>query len=87
MPYLKLGRPPNKDVEPKIKEILSKTPYITRASIKRQYKEITGKGVGFWTVDKALKELIKKDIVTEVVNSKELRKVAVYYLSDGRKRR
>jgi len=83
---MKPGRPENKDVIPIIKQILEKTPYITRQAIKRRYKEITNLGVGFGTVDKYLKQLIKKDIVTEVVNSKEQRKVAVYYLSDGGRR-
>lgn len=84
---MKVGRPTNNKVTPLIKQILEKEPYITRQALVRKYKNITGEGVGFGTIDKYLKDLIKKDIVTEVINSKELRKVAVYYLSDGRKRR
>jgi len=84
---MKVGRPPNINVEPRIKEILEKHPYITRENLRKRYQEFTGKGIGFGTIDKYLKNLIKKDIVAEIINSKEIRKVAVYYLADGKRRR
>ena len=85
---MKQGRPVNNEIEPAIKKILEKSPYINRNAICKRYKDMKGYGVGYGTMEKALRGLIKEGIVEEVINNKsETRLTAVYYLSDGRKRR
>lgn len=80
---MKRGRPQNTEVFRVIPDILKDRPLTTPGALKKYYKDITGKGIGYDTINRALKELIEQNLV-EAKGSNEFvgkkRKVVVYSL-------
>lgn len=80
---MKRGRPQNTEVFRVIPEILKDKPLTTPGALKKYYKEITGKGVGYDTIKRALNELVEQKVVeTQTSNdfSGKKRRVIVYSL-------
>lgn len=80
---MKRGRPSNSEVFRIIPEILKDKPLSTPGAMKKYYKEITGCGIGYDTIKKALNELVEQKLVdaqesNDFTNKK--RKVVVYSL-------
>lgn len=80
---MKRGRPANSEVFRLIPEILKDRPLTTPGAMKRYYKELTGRGVGYDTIKRALDELVEQKLI-EVQTSNDFankkRKVVVYSL-------
>jgi len=80
---MKRGRPQNTEVFRVIPEILKDRPLTTPGALKRLYKEVTGKGVGYDTIKRALDELVEQKIVEAQISNEfpgKKRKVVVYSL-------
>ena len=80
---MKRGRPPNIEVFRMLPDILKDKPLSTPGAMKRYYKELTGDGIGYDTIKRALDELVEQKVV-EVQASNDFankkRKVVVYSL-------
>jgi len=80
---MKRGRPQNSEVFRLIPEILKDRPLTTPGALKKLCKELTGRGVGYDTVKRALNELVEQKLV-EAQSSNEFsgkkRNVVVYSL-------
>ena len=80
---MKRGRPANAEVFRVIPEILKDRPLTTPGALKKVYKDLTGKGIGYDTIKRALDEMVEQKVV-EAQGSNEFsgkkRKVVVYSL-------
>ena len=78
----KMGRPRNREIHRWIKTILEERPFQNPRCIKNRYKELTGRGVGYDTIKRALDLLLEQEIITELTVGKgRLRRARVYSLS------
>jgi len=77
----KVGRKENREIIRYIPLISRERPLQNPEAIKRRYKELTGRGIGYDTVRKALNELVEDGAITEkVINQTEKRRTVVYSL-------
>ena len=84
---MKRGRPPNSEVFRMLPEILKDKPLSTPGAMKRYYKELTGNGIGYDTIKRALDELVEQRVI-EVPNSiviEILMDEYGIYVNEGRK--
>ena len=78
----KPGRPRNQEILRWIPIILKERPLQNPECIKRRYKQLTGNGVGYDTVRKALNHLVEQGLVSELRSGKSrIRKTRVYSIA------
>jgi len=77
----KPGRPRNQEILRWIPVILEERPLQNPQRIRERYRELTGRGVGYDTVKKALDHLVEQGVVTELKTGRgKIRKTRVYSL-------
>jgi len=77
----KPGRPGNQEIFRWIPVILEERPLQNPECIRRRYRELTGRGIGYDTVRKALDHLVEQGVVTELKTGRcKIRKTRVYSL-------
>mgnify|MGYP001564791297 CR=1 FL=1 len=78
---MKPGRPPKRNIEPILKEILSKQGHITPTEIIRRYEKIKGEKHHWTTIKKNLDKMIKEGLIQEIIsNQTEKRVTSIYAL-------
>ena len=78
----KPGRPRNQEILRWIPIILEERPLQNPQCIRKRYQELTGRGIGYDTVRKALDHLVEQGVVTELrAGRSKIRKTRVYSLA------
>ena len=76
---MKAGRKPNSKVHDILPKIIEKNHFYTPDTLKILYKKITGEGIGYDTIKRALDLMVKEDRLEATIISKGKKRTTKVY--------